>query len=69
MRSEEIIKMALSLKSQERFLIIESLLESLDKPDPELDKIWTEEAQKRLKAYRSGKIEGYSLEDVIKDLP
>ena len=62
---EPLIKEALKLKPQEKFTIIESLLESLDHPDKTIDKIWTEEAEKRLTAYREGKIKTISMEEIF----
>jgi len=37
-----------------------------DKPDPEIDRIWAEEAKKRWKAYKAGKVETVSYERVMK---
>lgn len=65
MGSREILKQALKLKPEERFLIIEGLIESLDQPDKKIDEIWAEEAEKRLKAYRECKLEGIPIEDVF----
>jgi hypothetical protein len=48
---KEILEQALKLKPEERFMIVEGLLNSLDEPDRKLDDIWAEEAEKRLKAY------------------
>jgi putative addiction module component (TIGR02574 family) len=53
------------LPSQEKLKIVEFLLMDLDKPDPEIDKIWAEEAEKRLSAYKAGKIKSYSLKEVF----
>jgi hypothetical protein len=38
----------------------------LDKPDPEIDRIWAEEAKKRWKAYKAGKVATVSYEQVMK---
>jgi putative addiction module component (TIGR02574 family) len=57
-------KQALHLKPEERFLLVEGLLKSLDEPDKELDEIWAEEAEKRLKAYRAGRLGGIAMEDM-----
>jgi len=62
---EPVIKEALQLKPQEKFVVIESLLESLDKPDKSLDEIWAAESKKRLKAYREGKISAIPMEEVF----
>ncbi|MDO8140477.1 MAG: addiction module protein [Candidatus Brocadiales bacterium] len=65
MGSKDILDQALKLKPEERFLIIEGLIVSLDQPDKKLDDIWAEEAEKRLKAYREGKLEGIPMEDIF----
>ncbi len=63
MSSKEILEQAIMLKPEERFVIVEGLLKSLDEPD----QIWVEEAEKRLKAYRDGSLEGIPMEEVFKE--
>ncbi|MBI5203709.1 MAG: addiction module protein [Nitrospirae bacterium] len=46
--------------------LVDSILMQLDKPDPEIDRIWAEEAKKRWKAYKAGKVETVSYEQVMK---
>ncbi len=67
MSSKEILEQAKDLKAEERFMIIEELLKSLDEPDRKIDEIWAEEAEKRLNAYRDGKLEGIPMEEVFKE--
>lgn len=67
MEGREILERALKLKPPERFLVVEGLLRSLDKPDQELDAIWAEEAENRLRAYREGRLKGISVEEVHKE--
>lgn len=67
MSGKDILKQALELKSEERFLVIEGLLRSLDEPDKEIDEIWVKEAEKRLKAYKEGRLEGIPMEEIFKD--
>jgi len=67
MDSKEVLEQALNLKPEERFLLVEGLLKSLDEPDKGLDEIWAEEAEKRLKAYRTGKLSGIAMEDVFEE--
>ena len=67
MSGKDILDEAMALKAEERFMIIEGLLRSLDEPDLKIDEIWTEEAEKRLKAYREGGLEGISMEEVFGD--
>lgn len=66
MSNKDILEMAMKLKPEERFLIIEGLIKSLDEPDKTIDQIWAEEAEKRLKAFREGKLETIPAEQVLK---
>ena len=61
----EIIEEAMHLKPQDRYIIIESLIYSLNSPDKEIDKIWIQESQKRLQAYKEGSIKTLSYEQVF----
>jgi len=63
--SKELLKKALELKPQEKIILLEGLIESLDEPDKNIDQIWTEEAEKRLNAYRGGKIKGVSYSEIF----
>jgi putative addiction module component (TIGR02574 family) len=67
MNSKEILEEALKLKPDERFSVIEGILSSLDTPDEKLDSIWADEAQRRLKAHRDGKLEGVPMEEVFRE--
>ena len=67
MSLEELLKEALKLKPQDRFTMVDGLLRSLDQPDAEVDAIWAEEAEKRLQAYRAGKLAGIPMEEVFRD--
>ncbi len=46
--------------------LVDSILTQLDKPDPEIDRIWAEEARNRWKAYKAGKVATVSYEQVMK---
>lgn len=63
--AKTIIESALTLNPQDRLLIIESLLKSIDNPDKELDEIWAEEAEKRLQAYEAGKMTTHTFKEVF----
>jgi len=67
MSKKKILDHALLLKPEDRFLIIEGLIQSIDEPDKKLTDIWMEEAGKRLKAYREGKLEGIPMEEIFKE--
>jgi putative addiction module component (TIGR02574 family) len=66
MSNKDILEMAMKLKPAERFLIIEGLIKSIDEPDKSIDEIWAEEAEKRLKAYREGKLQIIPAEEIFK---
>jgi len=65
MNNVEILQEALQLNPQERYMVVESLLESLDKPDQEIDKVWADEAEKRLQNYSENKIETISFNKIF----
>jgi hypothetical protein len=60
--SESLLKKAFQLKPQDRFLLIDGLL---DEPDKEIDEIWSVEAERRLKAHREGKTQGVPFKSVF----
>jgi len=49
----------------EKLRLVDAILTDLDKPDPEIDKIWAHEARKRWAAYKAGRIPTVSYEDVM----
>ena len=67
MSSKDVLEQALKLKPDERFVVVEELIKSLDKPDSALDAIWAVEAENRLKAYRSDDLEGIPMEEIFKE--
>ena len=62
---EKILEEAITLKPLEQAKLIDNLISILDKPDPVLDKMWAEEVESRLDAYKIGKLKAVSLEDVL----
>lgn len=65
MGTNEIIQEAINLKPQEKYLIIESLILSLNEPDKDIEKTWIEESQKRLDEYKNGNLKTLSFEEVF----
>jgi len=55
--TKKLIDEALSLPVEERVVIVDSLLKSLNMPDPVIDKKWIEVAKRRLEELRSGKVD------------
>jgi putative addiction module component (TIGR02574 family) len=56
---------ARKLTPEERIELIEDLQRSLHPTDPEIDRLWAEEARDRLEAYRRGEIDAIPFEEVI----
>jgi putative addiction module component (TIGR02574 family) len=54
-----------SLPDIEKIELVDSILMQLDKPDPEIDCIWAEEARKRWQAYKMGKLETVPYDQVM----
>jgi putative addiction module component (TIGR02574 family) len=54
--TKEIIQEANALPVEERVLVVDSLLRSLNVPDPEMDKAWVIVARRRLAELRSGRV-------------
>jgi putative addiction module component (TIGR02574 family) len=67
MSMKDLLDEAMKLKPEKRFTLVEGLIKSLDEPDKKLDAIWAEEAEKRLKVYRGGQLEGVPMEDIFKE--
>jgi putative addiction module component (TIGR02574 family) len=65
MSINEIINEALSLKPQERYMIIENLVKSLSQPNTEIDQLWIEESTKRVEAIKNGTLKTVSYEDIF----
>jgi hypothetical protein len=65
MSINEIINEALSLKPQERYMIIENSVKSLSQPNTEIDQLWIEESTKRVEAIKNGMLKTVSYEDVF----
>ena len=54
--TEEIIQEATSLPVEERSIVVDSLLRTLNMPDPDIDKEWAVVAKRRLAELRSGRV-------------
>lgn len=64
-KTKKLADEALCLSSKERATLADTLLVSLDRPDPEIDVVWKVEAENRLKAYKAGRIKAVPLSRVL----
>ena len=65
MSINDIIDEALTLKPQERYMIMEKLNDSLNVPNPEVEKAWIDESMRRYEAYKNGTLKTVSYEEVF----
>ena len=62
---DEALKHALSLDVRDRAALAERLLASLEElPEDEAERLWAEEAQRRLETYRDGRARAVRVEEV-----
>jgi putative addiction module component (TIGR02574 family) len=54
-----------ALTEEEKLRLLEVILTDLDKPDPEIDHIWADEARKRWVAYKAGLLATVSYEELM----
>jgi RNA polymerase-interacting CarD/CdnL/TRCF family regulator len=68
MNTKELIDQAILLPVEDRALVVDSLLRSLNQPESEIDKKWAAVAQKRLEEIRSGTVVAVSGDEVFKKI-
>ncbi len=62
---KEIIREAESLPVEERAVLVNSLLCTLNPPEPELDRKWAKVAKRRLKELRSARVKAVPGDQVF----
>jgi len=60
----QLAKKAIELQPVERIRLIEAILYSLDKPDPDIEQSWIAEAEARHEAYKRGEIEAIDWDEL-----
>lgn len=67
MQLEQLTKEVMNLSLEERAELAQRLLVSLDEAPPsEIERLWMQEAERRLKEFREGKVQGIPAEDVFR---
>ena len=59
-------KKAMELKPVERIRLVEAILYSLDKTDPDIEQSWIAEAEARYEAYKRGDLEAIDWNEIKK---
>ena len=60
-----IVAEAERLPAADRIRLVEQLLVTLDKPDPDIDTAWADESERRLDAYLTGGFQAVDAADVL----
>jgi putative addiction module component (TIGR02574 family) len=68
MKVKDLINEAESLPVEERAMVVDSLLRSLNPPESEIDKKWAAVTQRRLEEIRSGAVEAIPGEQVFEKI-
>ncbi len=66
MTVKSIERTIIKLSPLQRIQLVEAILESLDKPDPEIERAWIIESEKRFADFEKGKVKAISLEQFKK---
>ena len=66
MKNSDIVAMVESLPVDIKTVLLKKILESLNPSQEDIDKLWAREAEKRLKAYKSGTTQAISGADVFR---
>lgn len=64
----ELATMAAKLPPSDRLQLVETILATLDKPDPEILAAWAAEAEDRLAAFRRGDLTAVDENEVFGEL-
>ncbi len=63
--TKELLEQAKRLPIVERAALVDALLDTIDAPDLEREAKWCDEAQSRLRAYRSGELPTIDADEVF----
>jgi putative addiction module component (TIGR02574 family) len=65
LKTKDLIEEAISLPVEERAMVVDSILRSLNPPDSDIDKKWAAIAKRRIVELRSGEVEAVAGEKVF----
>ena len=68
MKTKDLIAEVTSLPVEERAIIVDSILKSLNPPESEIDKKWKEVAMRRVQEIRSGNAELIPGDEVFRKI-
>jgi len=65
MKTKDLIAEAISLPIEERAIVVDSILKSLNPPDTIIDRKWANIAKKRFSELRSGQVQAVPGDEVF----
>jgi len=63
---DQLAKKATGLQPIERIQLVEAILYSLDKPDPDIEQSWIAESEARYEAYKREELDAIDWEEIKK---
>ena len=63
--ADKLVSEIRDLPDSEKLRLVDAILSDLDKPDPEIDRVWADEARQRWAAYKEGRIPTVSYDEVM----
>ncbi len=63
--AKTLIERARALPPEDRIALVEDVLDSLDRADPDIDQLWAREATDRVAAYRRGELSAKDLSNIV----
>jgi len=65
MKPKELIAEVISLPVEERAIVVDSILRSLNSPEDDIDRQWIAEAERRLEEVRTGRVKAIPGDQVF----
>lgn len=67
MKTNQLVNEISNLPIDERIKAVEQILQTFNRPDPEIEQAWAEEARRRLKEFEEGKVQAIPGEQVERE--
>ena len=67
MTIETLVEESLKLRPSEKFRLANIILESVDVGQPDIDRLWGEESERRLLAFQKGDLATIELDEFIRN--
>jgi putative addiction module component (TIGR02574 family) len=64
-QADKLVTEILALPDEEKLRVLNAILTDLDKPDPEIVRVWAEEARRRWDSYKAGHLQTVSSEELM----